>query len=49
MQYNTSLCSSGPVEMWFPLAGFIHSPTRECLADSIFKYLVFMKGNSFTD
>lgn len=50
IQFNTSLCSSGPVERLFSLAGFIHSPTRGCLSDITFKNLVFMKGNSsFTD
>lgn len=50
IQYNTSLCSSGPVERLFSLAGFIHSPTRGSLSDNTFKSLVFMKGNSrFTD
>ena len=50
IQFNTSLCSSGPVERLFSLAGFIHSPTRGCLSDSTFKNLVFIKGNSsFTD
>lgn len=50
IQFNTSLCSSGPVERLFSSAGFIHSPTRGCLSDSTFKNLVFMKGNSgFTD
>lgn len=46
IQFNTSLCSSGPVERLFSLAGFIHSPTRGCLSDETFKNLVFLKGNS---
>ncbi|XP_063623116.1 uncharacterized protein LOC134795215 [Cydia splendana] len=46
IKFNTSLCSSGPVERLFSLAGFIHSPTRRNLSDNTFKNLVYMKGNS---
>lgn len=50
IKYNTSLCSSGPVERLFSLAGFIHSPSRGCLSDTTFEKLVFMKGNkNFSD
>lgn len=45
IKYNTSLCSSAAVERLFSFAGFIHSPARGSLSDSLFEKLVFLKGN----
>jgi len=45
IKFNTSLCSSAPVERLFSFAGFIHSPTRGLLSDKMFETLVFLKGN----
>lgn len=46
IKYNTSLCSSAPVERLFSFAGFINSPTRGTLCDKTFETLLFLKGNS---
>lgn len=45
IRFNTSLCSSAPVERMFSMAGFINNPTRNKLSDSTFEKLVFLKGN----
>jgi hypothetical protein len=45
IKYNTSLCSSAPVERLFSFAGFIHAPSRSNLSDNMFEKLVFLKGN----
>jgi len=44
IRFNTSLCSSAPVERMFSVVGFIN-PTRNKLSDSTFEKLVFLKGN----
>lgn len=46
LKYNTSVCSSAPVERLFSFAGLIHAPTRGSLSDKMFEKLVFLKGNS---
>ncbi|XP_046400621.1 uncharacterized protein LOC124166944 [Ischnura elegans] len=46
IRFNTSLCSSSPVERLFSHAGFIHSPERGSLSDKLFEKLVFLKGNN---
>lgn len=43
IKFNTSLCSSAPVERLFSFAGFLHSPTRGLLSDKMFETLVFLK------
>lgn len=45
IKFNTSLCSSAPVERLFSFAGFIHAPSRSNLSDNMFEKLVFLKGN----
>ncbi|KAI4463185.1 transposase-related [Holotrichia oblita] len=45
VRFNTSLCSSAPVERLFSFAGFICSPRRGSLSDSSFRKLLFLKGN----
>ncbi|KAF0769510.1 Uncharacterized protein FWK35_00001654, partial [Aphis craccivora] len=45
IRFNTSLCSSAPVERMFSVVGFINNPTRNKLSDSTFEKLVFLKGN----
>ncbi|KAF0755486.1 52 kDa repressor of the inhibitor of the protein kinase-like, partial [Aphis craccivora] len=39
IRFNTSLCSSEPVERMFSMAGFINNPTRNKLSDSTFEKL----------
>lgn len=46
VRFNTSLCSSAPVERMFSSAGFIHNPTRNKLSDISFEKLLFLKGNN---
>ena len=45
IRYNTSLCSSAPVERHFSFAGFIHFPARGCVSDSLFEKLIVLKEN----
>ncbi|CAI6366810.1 unnamed protein product [Macrosiphum euphorbiae] len=45
IRFNSSLCSSAPVERMFSMAGFINNPTRNKLSDITFEKLVFLKGN----
>ncbi|CAI6352333.1 unnamed protein product [Macrosiphum euphorbiae] len=39
IKYNTSLCSSAPVERLFSFASFVHSPSRSNLSDHMFEKL----------
>lgn len=45
VRYNTSLCSSAPVERLFSFAGFINSPSRGAISDELFEELIVLKGN----
>lgn len=46
IRYNTSLCSSSPVERLFSFATFISYPARSSLSDTSFETLLFLKGNN---
>lgn len=45
LRFNTSLCSSAPVERLFSFAGFIQNPRRSAMSDKQFEKLIFLKGN----
>ena len=47
IKYNTSLCSSAPVERLFSFASFVHSPSRSNLSDKTFENLIFLKSNQY--
>ena len=45
LKFNTSLCSSAPVERMFSIAQMIHTPLRNCVKDNFFNTLLFLKLN----
>jgi len=45
IQFNTSLCSSAPVERMFSLAGLINNHTRNKSSDVTFEKSIFLKEN----